>query len=210
MRLLGRASEKFETKSLVPDELIDMLEEQTNGRVNRADVRKFQKLYFAALAAFSVRKCFYIHHYLAIRTKNGGYKTVAEMMDLDYLERKLDKFGPLVKRSRRLAAASLLFHTGWAVVRKGGFSLLAHGMRLAVLLALGFDLSKFQNKAILLGFITACDPHIHDNQMSACCGKGEVSTDVGWHDAGADANVKRERIHYLKPKNGRTQHACGG
>ncbi len=193
-RPLGRASEDFAEQCIVPDELIDDLERATDGRINRRDVGRFQKLYFALLAAFRVRKCFYIHHYMVVRDRNG-YRPVSDFIDLEYLERRCDRFRGLIKRSRWLATAYLGFHSVLAILRKGGWPLLIDGGILSLMLLFGFDLSKIKRRIILIGFITACDPWIHDQQIAANCGKGEVATDIGINDAGADANVARERLH---------------
>ena len=73
--------------------------------------------------------------------------------------------------------------------------MLLDGALLSLMLALGFDLSRIKRRPILLGFITACDPWIFDDEVSANCGKGEISTDIGRHIFGAEANVARERLH---------------
>jgi molybdenum cofactor biosynthesis enzyme MoaA len=193
-RRLGRATEAFAERSYAPDELIDVLEQQTGGRVRRADLLTFQKLYFSLLALLGVRKCFYIHHYLALRTRDG-WRPVADFADLAYLAPRLDRFRALFRRWGRWAAPYLLFHGAVSVLKRGGFALAGEAARLLGLLALGFDLSRVRRRSILLGFITACDPWLHDVQVAANCGKGEASTDLGVREAGADANVERERRH---------------
>lgn len=193
-RRLGRATDDFADQCVAPDELIDDLERATRGRIAREDVRVFQKLYFALLAIFKVRKCFYIHHYMVMRTKSG-YRPVSEMIDLAYLEPRLDRVRRLLERSRRLAAAYLFAHCVIAILRRGGFRLLLDGTILSLMLMLGFDLSKIKRRIILIGFISACDPWIHDVEIAANCGKGEVASDIGVHEAGSDANVIRERFH---------------
>ncbi|MEN8163203.1 MAG: radical SAM protein [Acidobacteriota bacterium] len=206
-RALGRATEDFADQVVAPDELIDDLERETAGKIARDDIRIFQKLYFALLVALRVRKCFYIHHYIVIRTKDG-YRPISQQMDLAYLEPRLERFRRLVKRgrSRLLSVPYLLFHCGISVLRKGGMTLLADGVLLSVLLALGFDLSRIKRRIILVGFISACDPWIHDVEISANCGKGEVATDIGVHEAGADANVERERVHQEAEKKSARVH----
>ena len=193
-RILGRAIDDFAGQAVAPDELIDELEQQTNGRINRHHIKIFQKLYFSMLALFRVRKCLYIHHYLVLRDK-GGYRPVSDFIDLDYLEPRLDRLPSLIKRSRSAALSYLVFHGTAAVLRKRGFPLLLEGTILNLMLMMGFDLSRLKRRTILLGFITACDPWIHDEEISAFCGKGEVSNDVGVQESGADANVARERRH---------------
>ena len=193
-RRLGRATEDFADQCLVPDEVLEILVEKSKGKVLRDDVRRFQKLYFALLAVFRVRKCFYIHHFLLTR-RRGTWRSVAEEMDLTYLEKRLDRFPALLRKGRLRAALYLGFHAGISVLKKGSVSLLLDGALLSLMLALGFDLSRIKRRPILLGFITACDPWIFDDEVSANCGKGEISTDIGRQDSGAEANVARERLH---------------
>ncbi len=193
-RPLGRASDDYADQVVAPDETIDDLEDATGGRVNREDVRVFNKLYFAALATMKVRKCFYIHHYMVLRDR-GGYRPISDYIDLPFLEPHLDRFRKLLPRSRAVAIPYLGLAGSVAVARKNGYVLFLEGLRLAGMLKLGFDLSQMEPRTILLGFITACDPWIHDEQISANCGKGEVATDIGIHESGADANVDREKFH---------------
>ena len=194
-RVLGRATETFADQSVAPDELIDDLEQRTNGKINREDIRIFQKIYFSLLAIMGVRKCLYIHHYIVLRTRDGGYRPVSDYIDLTYLEPHLDRMPALLRRSKAAALAYLGTHGTIAVLRKKGFALLADGLILNLMLLLGFDLSQIRRKLILIGFITACDPWIHDAEVSGNCGKGELSNDEGLHESGADANVARERTH---------------
>lgn len=193
-RRLGRATEDFADSCLAPDELIDMLQEQTNGKINRSDIRVFQKLYFAMLALFKVRKCFYIHHYMVLRD-NDRYRPISDYADFNYLEPRLDRFRKIFAKSKILAGGYLLFHGAISVLKRGGVALIYHGLILQILLYLGFDLSRISKKIILLGFITACDPWIYDSQVAANCGKGELSGDQGSQDSGAYANVMRELDH---------------
>ena len=193
-RPLGRAADDMADRCLTPDEVLDLLVERSEGRVTRDDLRAFQKLYFALLAVLRVRKCFYIHHYMVLRGEDG-YRPIADFIDLRYLEPRLDRFREMLPRNRGAAIAYLALHGAVATSLKGGYGLLWDGLVLHLLLWLGFDLSRMSRKLILLGAITACDPWIHDEAIAANCGKGEVANDVGIHEAGATANVSRERLH---------------
>lgn len=193
-RRLGRATSQFADQSLPPDLVIDEAEQRSHGVINRDDLRAFNKLYFAMLCIFRLRKCFYIHHYMVLR-EGKTYRPVSAYIDLPYLEPHLDRFRELHGKSRLGAIAYLLPHIGLAIARKGGHPLLLHGAILPVLLKVGFNLSRLKSRIILLGFISACDPWMHDEQIAANCGKGELATDLGLNQAGADANVLRERLH---------------
>ncbi len=194
-RRLGRGRDDFATATLAPDQVISEAEERSGGMINRDDLRGFNKLYFAMLSMFKLRKCFYIHHYMVLRDGKGGYRPVSEYIDLPYLEPHLDRYRADFQSNRKAAAARLLPHIGIAMARKKGTRLVIDGAILPVLLKMGFNLSKIRSRIILIGFISACDPWMHDEQVAANCGKGEFSTDLGVHPAGADANVGRERLH---------------
>ena len=193
-RKLGRAVDSFDNSCLVPDQVISILEEKSGGRIKRQEIKRFQKLYFALLAVCRIRKCFYIHHYMVIR-EDGRWRPVSELIDLEYLEPKLDAFIGIFSRSRLISSLYLAFHLAVATVRKKAFRFLFDGAFLLFLLVSGFNLSRIKRRPILLGFITACDPWIHDEQVALNCGKGEISTEQGFFDSGADANVARERSH---------------
>jgi hypothetical protein len=191
-RFLGKAKALPLEGCLMPDELIDILEEQTGKKISRANLFNFQKLYFALLAAFSIRKCFYIQHFLLLRDKEG-YLPVDKFFDLEGLQGKLDKFRELKSAKHKLASAYLFF---WLTVsllgRKSWFWLkefIAYGIRFLR----GFDLSRLPRKTVLVGFISACDSYSFDYRVALNCGKGAVSLERGVQDNGAQDNLERDR-----------------
>ena len=64
---------------------------------------------------------------------------------------------------------------------------------LKFLLLTAFSLGRIPSRNLLIGYVTACDPHIFDAQISANCGKGEFAMDMGLNPSGAMANIERER-----------------
>jgi len=190
-RALGRAHEKMHSECIVPDEVIDLFVQQVKN-ISRADIRRFQKLYFALLSLLGVRKCFYIYHYLIVK-EGDSWRPVHEIVDLERIERRLERYRERRKRGSLLAAPLLLVSIAREFLSLRGLRLLGDFAVLKLLLLLGFDLSAVPRRAVLLGFITACDPYIYDEAVAANCGKGELSYDQGVQDAGALANVLRER-----------------
>ena len=65
-------------------------------------------------------------------------------------------------------------------------------VKLEQLFAKGMNLGGVPERFLLLGFITACDPDNFDADVAINCGKGELSTDGGYTESGAMANVLRE------------------
>lgn len=192
-RHLGRAKDLPIEGCIMPDELIDVLEEQTNGKISRQNILRFQKLYFTFLSIFCKRKCFYVHHFLISRQKKG-YITIDKIIDLEYIEKKLDRFKQLNMSNKKVALFFLFFSLLPKFLTIKGISLLKDFLILKILFMFGFNLSKFPKKIILLGFISACDVHSFDYQISKNCGKGAVSVELGTQDVGALDNILRDRI----------------
>jgi pyruvate-formate lyase-activating enzyme len=200
-RFLGLGRSLKDIGLCVPDELIDYLEDQTDQRINRADIHVFQKLYFSFLHMFRVRKCFYNQHYIVRRTKEG-WAPLSDFVRFAGLEAKLDRYADDAKSGKRfgpglrLALAMIPHFLTW---RGMGFAF--DGVILRLLLTFGFDLSRLPGRNILLGFITACDPFLYDVEVAENCGKGDVSLDLGDCPSGATANVQRDKLIYLENLN---------
>lgn len=193
LRLLGSAKHAgtFQDQQLMPDELIDMLCEQ-EPRVRRGDVKAFNMLYFSMLSAFHVKKCLYVQHYLVLRDGKGGYVPASDLLDLEALSRAAQRYASRRKDHPALARLGL----GMAIAQEGlKRKTREHALDLLQLERLfqkGMNLGEVPRKMLILGFITACDEHNFDSQVAINCGKGELSSDGGFTESGAVANVRRE------------------
>ncbi len=195
LRMLGSARhgcELGEDQALMPDEIIDLLVQQ-EPRITRDDIRAFNKLYFAMLSTMKVKKCLYVQHYLVFRDDDGTWTPASEVLDLPGGERAADKYAArLDKRGRVVASAGLAAALARQGLRPSAWKHLGALRRLEQLTETGMNLRDVPKSALLLGFITACDPHNFDAQVAVNCGKGELSSDGGFIESGAVANVKRE------------------
>lgn len=192
-RFLGKAKDLPIEGCIMPDELIDILQEQTKGNISRENVFNFQKLYFSLLAAFSIRKCFYIQHFLIARDKNG-YVPVDKIFDLESIQKNLERFKELKLAKSKLALPYLLFFLALKLVSSKSFFWLRELLSFALPFIRGFDLSRLPRKTILLGFISACDAYSLDYEIAQNCGKGAISTELGIQDTGAIDNVLRDKL----------------
>ena len=193
-RMLGKAStdSRFESAQLMPDQVIDLLDRATGGRIARANVRRFQKLYYTFLAVFGVRKCLYVQHYLIFRDAQRGYLTIDEILDMPRLECALERFRIRRRKWPRLAAVRLGLESMPMFLTCRCLRYAADLLAMNLMMALGFNLRRARSKGVMLGYITACDPRIYDAAVAGQCGKGEISRDLGFQEAGALANVMRE------------------
>jgi uncharacterized radical SAM superfamily Fe-S cluster-containing enzyme len=191
-RYLGRAKDLPIEGCIMPDELIDILQEQTNGKISRENIFRFQKLYFALLATFSKRKCFYVQHFFITRHKRS-YLTIDEIFDLKNIQGTLDKLKNSKLKNKKISFLTLLFSLisharGWR-----GVLFLMNLFPTVISFIQGFTFSKLPKKHLLLGFISACDVHSFDYQIARNCGKGAVSAELGIQDVGALDNVLRDQ-----------------
>ena len=175
---------------LMPDQVIDLVDERTHGLLNRRAVFRFQKLYFALLKVLGIRKCLYNQHYMLMRNGNT-WIPVEALFDWNRLERILDQL-PQVGNSvwKKLAWGAKM---AWAMSTARFLKYVPDFLSMMLHLKLGWDLSGLPRRVLLVGYITACDPVNMDYDVARHCGKGEVSMDVGSNESSAHANIERER-----------------
>lgn len=191
--------------AMMPDELIDLLCSQEPS-IRRDDIRAFNKLYFSMLSAFKVKKCLYVQHYMVAREHGAGPALapgqvvpdrahgtpIAALLDLPGLEQAAEQYAATFDRHPQLARARLMASVARHGVTRETARMFADLVRLQNLFRTGMNLQKVPRRFLILGFITACDPHNFDAQVAINCGKGELSSDGGFVESGAVANVSRE------------------
>ncbi len=210
--LLKEKGNEFEEMAVMPDETLDMLVSQWGHQFSRRDVRIFNKLYFALLSTFKVKKCLYVQHYLVLRDGQGGLIPFSELVDMDRLDRAADRYAQQMKKHPRLARARFLASLARQASSHKMLPVIMDFIRLQLLFRTGMKLDEVSRKVIMLGFITACDPFNFDEQVAVNCGKGELSMDGGFIDSGAVANVRREQrfdATDLRPGSLHGDQGCG-
>lgn len=193
LRNLGSARETgaLAGQQLMPDEIIELLTQQ-EPTIRAEDVHRFNLAYFAMLSAFKVKKCLYVQHYLVARDGEGGFTPISDVVDLGELANAAKRYSARRKQHPVLARAGLGAAMVKAGLRPGALRMAGDLVRLESLFASGMNLREVPPRFLLIGFITACDPDNFDAQVAVNCGKGELSSDGGFIDSGAVANVLRE------------------
>lgn len=172
LSFLGSANNNFSPDMLLmPDELIDVVENQTEGRISRKSIFLFQKLYYALLSAFNVRRCYNFQHIALVRDKKSRYSTFDSFFKLDRFERKLDTYKKLVKNNRKLATLYLLYELGLNLIGDNFLSKL-RCIPFNILLPGKIINAKIPSRILLLSFGTVCDFYKYDSQISEYCGQG--------------------------------------
>jgi molybdenum cofactor biosynthesis enzyme MoaA len=187
----ARATGALAGQQLMPDELIEMLTQQVPA-IRATDVHDFNLSYFAMLSAFRVKKCLYVQHYLVARDGTGGFTPISDIVNLRGLANAAVRYGAERKAHPTLARASF----GASILRSGlrprAVRMAGDLLRLEQLFSTGMNLREVPPRFLLVGFITACDPDNFDAQVAINCGKGELSSDGGFTESSAVANVARE------------------
>ncbi len=182
---------RFAGMTIMPDEITSLLCEQVPG-IQREHIRQFNKLYFALLSVFKVKKCLYVQHYLVLRDGRGGHRPISEVMDLGRAAEAAEKYARGFQRNPVLARARFLATIALGFANPRGITAARDLLRLQGLFQKGMNLDEVPGRLLLLGFITACDPHNFDASVAINCGKGELSADGGFIESGAVANIQRE------------------
>ena len=190
LRILGSArTAGLGDMQLMPDELIGLLCEQEPS-IRREDIKRFNKIYFTLLSELRVKKCLYIQHYMVARDGSGGMVPASDFVDLEALEEICERYAKIVHEYPTLARLRFIAQLPRGLKRKG---MAIQLLQLLRVLARGMNLRDVPPQFLLLGFITACDPHNYDAAVARNCGKGELSVDGGFVESSAGANVNRER-----------------
>lgn len=192
-RYLGNAKNLPIDICMMPDEIIDLLEQQTHGGISRDNIKDFQKLYFSLLAALGIRKCFYIQHYILFRNGAGGYQTFEKLFDLRALQKNISAFKGMKAQKHPLAAAYLVLSLMVQMARFRNWPAMTRLLSYGKPFLKGFDLSRLSNACLLLGFISACDGYSYDEDIARHCGKGFISATHGVQDSGAYYNILNEK-----------------
>jgi sulfatase maturation enzyme AslB (radical SAM superfamily) len=198
-RSLGKARDAGHEMCYLPDDTIDIVEQATNGEIDRKSVMRFQKLYFALLSLMGIKKCLYVQHYLLFRDKNKGFIHAKDLCNWEKTEKHLDKLSR-IPRSNKLGRFFWFLGLCFKMLSGNTIKVAWDVLKMKLHLLSGFDLSKLTGQTLIIGYITACDPFIYDKQVAKYCGKGELATDIGLHESGADANVAREKYWNDKKK----------
>lgn len=176
---LGNAEKNFSPEDLLmPDDLIDLAEQETKGKINRRSLYLFQKLYYSVLSVFNIRRCYNFHQLALIRDGRGGYQPFDALFDLAAFDKKFDRFSRMIKGNKTLASGyfllqfimNILTHDPGKKIQVMPFNMLLPGRKRNV---------KIPAKILLVSFGTVCDKYKYDAGISQYCGQGFVFSQDG-------------------------------
>jgi len=150
-----------------------LVEYETKGKINRRSLYLFQKLYYAVLSIFNIRRCYNFHQLALVRDGRGGYRSFDAIYDLAAFEKKLDRFSHLATRNRTLAAGYFFLQFTMNML-SGNVKEKVQVLPLNMLLPGQKRNVKIPPKILLVSFGTVCDKYKYDADISRYCGQGFV------------------------------------
>jgi len=151
---------------IMPDEVLDLLIEQSMGLVSREEVIDFQKAFFAYLKIFEKRKCFYYYHYFLVRDKNK-MRPISDYIDLKKILGFLDAIKNENQQLKKLNFLFIILKSfkwrAWTLLPGELFNFLRGGY------------PKSPGKLLSITLATICDPYKYDQCIASNCGQGIIA-----------------------------------
>ena len=187
-----------EEDQILGEELIEILENQTNGKISIKKIEEFQKILFIFYDLINTKRCFYNQYLLVNRNKNNkGYSTINDIIDLskidvekyyksdkniyskiDFIARLLPKFvNP--KTLKVLTLSLSMFISG----RLNNKSVTA---------------SNLPDNLLILGFGCICNAYNYDVDAAKHCIGGEITTEGKFVSSLVAGNLQREKDYFNK------------
>jgi len=177
----GGARDWHERNYIMPDEVIDLLEKQSQGRILKRDVFVFQKLHLAIKSFLKQKYCLYNQIYVLVRDK-GSYQPINMFFNFKRAEPWLDRYSRLCGKNNFKAFFSLLV----AIVS------LFKGLRSLVLIKelilatvsyfLKTDRYLKSKRLLYISFATGCDPYKIDESVLKYCQNEIIAMDINSGD----------------------------
>ena len=162
-------------KYIVPDQIVDLLEERTEGKINRKNLFFYQKVFNAYSSFIKKRRCFYYQSYSLVR-KPGGYTCIDEIFEFKKMDYELEMYAKHLNRNRFLAFLYLLKGfvkvSVYAVFKPMGLGLLFEIFKTAFYYALPGGNYNKNSRLLNIIFTTACDPYKMDKTAGKYCHRG--------------------------------------
>ena len=189
---LGGARDWSKDLYIMPDEIIDILEQQTEYKITKKNVFIFQKLHLAIKAFLSQKWCFYNQVYLLVRTKKS-YQPIDRFLNIPKAEPWLDRYCWAYSNNYFWACICLGIAVGSLFIKKNSIVIFKNILFRSI--SYFFKTSHYlkNNDFFSISFSTGCDPYKFDYNIAKHC-QNEIIA----------ANDKSGDIHYI----GSDGHYC--
>ena len=187
---IGRKGFKKENEILA-EELIDILEKQTNGKISNKKILEFQKLLYVFYDLISTKRCFY-NQYILINRKNKDYETINDIVNLNKINTER-----YCKSNKNIY--SKINFTGKALLKL----LNSKTLKILILSVTMYLTRKLMNKSftsstlpkefLILGFGCICNAYNYDVDAAKYCIGGEITPEGKILPSLVESNLRREK-----------------
>jgi len=193
----GRAGLSLKNQITV-DEQISVIEKETKGRVSKKGFMQFQKLFYIFLNMVKTPRCYYNHYYLVLRGEKG-YRTINELINLDKIEKNLDKYKKLYQKNKIMLNLYLtsiipkIINYRTLPLLHQSFILFLKKLLFKKHFVFGKSDLTNKNNFLIVEFGTICDMYNFEFDSCKNCDGGEITTSDGINPSLAYGNFLRAR-----------------
>lgn len=153
---------------IMPDEVIDILEKQSEGKISKKNIFLFNKLHLAVKSLFSQKYCFYNQIYMLIRN-NDSYEPIDKLLNLPAIEPWLDRYLYIYKINKLLAKVYLVLIFPVLLLRYCSPFIIKDFLKTACSYFLKTRGYLETKRFFYISFSTGCDPYKVDYQILKNC-----------------------------------------
>jgi MoaA/NifB/PqqE/SkfB family radical SAM enzyme len=165
---LGKMRDWPMNYNIMPDEVGDVLEQTSKGKISKKDIYLFQKIHLGLKSLLKQRFCFYTQIFILFR-KNGTYEPITKFINAARAGLILDIYANIFKKNKFLARLFLgcflplsLFRFSSLIILKEIFL-----TGISFLFKMGYHVKS--KKFLYLNFNTSCDPYKIDDAIACNC-----------------------------------------
>jgi MoaA/NifB/PqqE/SkfB family radical SAM enzyme len=190
---IGRKSFKKENE-ILGEELVEILENKTHGRISNEKILEFQKLLFIFYDLVSIKRCFY-NQYLLINRNNTGYETINDIINLTNLDTE-----SYYKSDKNIySKINFIARALPQLVNSKTFKILTLSLSTYLsrkLIKRSFTSSTLPKELLILGFGCICNAYNYDVNAARCCIGGEITAEGKIISSLVESNLGREKDGY--------------
>ncbi|MFH0936453.1 MAG: hypothetical protein V1815_02120, partial [Candidatus Woesearchaeota archaeon] len=187
---IGRKGFKKENE-ILGEELIDILERQTNGKISNKKILEFQRLLYIFYDLISTKRCFYNQYTLVNRNKND-YETINDIINLnDINTESYYKSNKNIYSKINFIAMALP-----KLVNLKTFKILTLPISMYLtrkLIKRSFTSSTLPKELLILGFGCICNAYNYDADAARYCIGGEITPEGKIIPSLVESNLDREK-----------------
>ena len=154
---------------LMPDEIGDILQAGTGGRISKRGIILFQKLHLAIKSLRFQRYCLYSQLFVLVRKPDGSYDSIEQYLNLERADRLLKLYQKLVGKHSYLARLLLVLGLPLFLMRWSSLVILKEIVRTGFSFLHDDDYALKNSPFLYLNFNTSCDPYKIDYGFVKTC-----------------------------------------